>query len=123
MIIEKIEPHPDIPGVARQVKVVRIDRIDYAGRMASILIQVDHLGEDGELHPYLGSFSAFMTSSNAKFVNSKGDVVEADVTNAIGEFDWLEGAIDAGTPLHPLIRAMIQRNAKRGNFNNNNFRD
>ena len=123
MIIERIEPHPDIPTVARQVKVTRIDRVDYVERTASILIQVEHLDESGKLHPYLGSFSAFMTSSNAKLVNAKGDLVEAGTTNALGEFDWLAGAIESGVPLNTLIRGMIQRNQQRGNFNNSNFRD
>lgn len=123
MIIEQIQPHPDIPGVARQVKVMRVDRIDYVEESASILIQVEHLTNDGEMHPYLGSFTAFMTSNNIKRVNAKGEVVEAGTKDSIGEFTWLQGAIESGVPLHTLIRAMIQRNAARGNFNNSNFRD
>lgn len=123
MIVEAIQPHPDIPGVTRQVKVMRVDRIDYVGESASILIQVEHLTEAGELHPYLGSFSAFMTSNNDKLVDQQGGVVDPGTDGAIGEFTWLHGAIESGVPLHTLIRAMIQRNAARGNFNNGNFRD
>lgn len=123
MIVEKIGPHPDIPGVEREVAVEKVDRIDYVSAVASILIRVVHRTPEGEIHPYLGSFTAFMTSTNEKFVDAKGNVVESDADGAIGEFDWLYTAIDAGTPLHKLIRAMIQRNVARGNFDNGKFRD
>lgn len=123
MIVEKIGPHPDAPGVEREVVVEKIDRIDYAACVASILIRVVHRTPDGSVHPYLGSFTAFMTSSNEKFVDAKGNVVEPDAEGAMGEFDWLYATIDAGMPLHKLIRSMIQRNVARGNFDNGNFRD
>lgn len=123
MIIEKIGPHPDAPGVERQVVVERVDRIDYVACVASILIRVVHRTPDGGIHPYLGTFTAFMTSNNEKFVDLKGNVVEAGTEDAVGEFDWLYSAIDSGMPLHKLIRMMIQRNVARGNFDNGNFRD
>jgi hypothetical protein len=123
MIVEKIGPHPDMPGIEREVVVEKVDRIDYVAAVASILIRVVHRTTEGEIHPYLGSFTAFMTSSNEKFVDAKGNVVEPDTEGAMGEFDWLYAAIDAGLPLHKLIRSMIQRNVARGNFDNGNFRD
>lgn len=123
MLIETITPHPDLPGIARQVVVNRVDSIDYVQKSASIFIRIDHLTPAGDIHPYLGSFSAFMTTSNEKRVDQLGNLLEADQPGGIGEFDWLYAAIESGTGLHALIRAMIQRNAKRGNFNTGNYRN